>query len=51
MAGRKKHADRAHRAHRTDTDMKNFGLYRMASVVERGANVRRQRKNQQKGAT
>lgn len=35
MAGSKKHAYRSRRSHKTDSDMRHFGLYRMAAVTNR----------------
>ena len=47
MAGKKKHAERSRRSHKQDEGMRSFGLYRMASIVNRkvdGRSYRHQRK-------
>ena len=49
MATKKKHSERAKRSNRHHNDMRNFWLYRMSSIVERGAAIRRHR-SQAKGA-
>ena len=49
MAGRKKHMERSHRSHRNHADMRSFGLYRMATVLNRRAGMRNVRNHQRKG--
>jgi len=49
MCGRKKHVERSHRSHKQNVANRMDGLYRMASIVERGATARRAYRSQQKG--
>lgn len=49
MAGRSKHTYRSKRSHKTDSDMRSYGLYRMSSVVNRKVGMRNVRGNQKKG--
>lgn len=49
MAGKNKHAYRSRRSHKTDSDMRGYGLYRMSSVVNRKVGTRNALGRQKKG--
>ena len=50
MASKKKHGLRSKRSSRRNDDMRNYGIFRMGTVLSRKDTAKRSFRNQSKGA-